>query len=412
MQVRLLTIGLMGLLSFSTWASSFSADGFLKKFKLVKNARQEVVAIRLKAASTTFNLKPFLNMLREDILAEQRRVKNLGFVDYEMEVDQKLLEMGLDPYAKDASQEVQALKESLLQIPHIPVEESFLALERSGLMRDFESRIKEALLQLDLSIVAHLDDPRFFYRRNVIYRVVTWALDQAKKRLSHIPVLNLASFVIVKVHDLLHEQRMFHHNMLLHYLELAPAGALGMGADEVDRAVSSIYEYRINATSYQESNRAAQDWTRYGWSKFYATVRAGNNRVRQLMTPMNGQGRFQQVQRISFGFAEFRESGERRIYHLMHNQHLFSSQPALAFDYGRPNKVRRDRALINLGQVALGFIPGIPNFLKNLTDTFLNSLHKEQRLMEGALVAYFDLQGNSLMIENLYKQNLNPYILR
>jgi hypothetical protein len=410
---RLCVTFAIGLLSFSAFAQELSSAGFQKRFKLVKNDQGETIAIRLKSVSMRFSLKPFLQQIKNDLVREQNRLKNLGFVDHETEVDQQLLAMGLDPYAKgDGAEEVRVVKESLLNIPNIDVDASFNAIERSGLMAEFQDRVQNALLQLDLSVVANLNDERYFYRRNVIYSVVSWALEQAKKRFSSVPLLNLASFVIVKVHNLLHEQRMFHHNMMLHYFENIPESALGMTKDEVDRAVSSIFEYRIGTTGLSESNRAALDWVRYGWGKFYVQERQGNTRVRNLLSPVMGQSRYLDYERVNFGFASFTTDGTRKIYNLLINQHMFSGKPALAYDYARPDKIRRDRALLNLAQVALGFIPGIPSFVKGLADNFLDSMHKEQRLMEGSLVAYFELNQNEEMVQNIYTQNINPYIVR
>jgi hypothetical protein len=39
-------------------------------------------------------------------------------------------------------------------------------------------------------------------------------------------------------------------------------------------------------------------------------------------------------------------------------------------------------------------------------------MHKEQRLLEGALVAYFELAGNAPMVKEVYRQNINPYLVR
>jgi hypothetical protein len=39
-------------------------------------------------------------------------------------------------------------------------------------------------------------------------------------------------------------------------------------------------------------------------------------------------------------------------------------------------------------------------------------MHKEQRLLEGALVAHFELTGNRPMMDAIYRQNINPYLVR
>ena len=115
---------------------------------------------------------------------------------------------------------------------------------------------------------------------------------------------------------------------------------------------------------------------------------------------------------MNFAFGEFSVEGNRKIYNLLANQHMFSNKPALAYDYSNPTKVKRERALLNLAQVALGFIPGIPGFIKSAANSFIDSMHKEQRLLEGALVAHFELTGNGVMVNEVYRQNINPYLVR
>ncbi len=400
-------------LALSTAALAQDATGFHKRFQIVKNAQGKNMAIRLKAISTRFTIMPFIEQVKNDLIEEQRRWRNKSAQEHEAYVDAQLLAMGLNPNkGGEEGQHAQDIRESLLNIPNIPVQQTFAALERDGLMGEFEGRIQDALIHLDLAAVAHLEDPRFHYRRNVAYAVVTWALDQAKKRFASVPLLNLASFVIVKVHDLLHEQRMFHHNMMLHYFERVPEAALGMTREEVDRAISSVYEYRIAPTDIMTSNRVARDFNRYGWNLFYAQLRMGNTRERELSMGFGDGVRYAERTRLNFGFSEFKNGADRKIYHLLMNAHMFSSKPALAYDFAKPDKVKRERALMNLAQVALGFLPVVPGWIKGPVDSFINSMHVEQRRLEGALVAHFDLNGDTAMMDTVYKQNINPYLVR
>lgn len=406
--IRLAFVLMMSLIATSAWADS-AAQGFQKRFQLVKNAEGKTVGIRLKTLSAAFSLRPFIDQVKNDLLEEQRRWSSKSAQEREEQIDAELIAMGLDPYAKEGEENAAAIKESLMNIPNIKVEESFQAIQATGLMKEFEAKISEALLQLDLALVANLEDPRFFYRHNVAYTVVNWALDQAKKRFASVPVLNLASFVIVKVHDLLIEQKTFHHNMLLHYFQVVPETELGMTKEEVDRAVSSIYEYRIDAVNYQESNTAARTWDRYGWNNFYIDLRLGNTRERNLSSD---QSRYATPVRLDFAFSEFTQDGSKKIFHLLANEHMLSGKPALAYDYANPTKVKRQRALLNLAQVALGFLPVVPGWIKSIVDSFIDSTNVEQRRLEGALVPFFEMNNNSAMVKAIYGQSSNPYLVQ
>jgi hypothetical protein len=399
------------LLAVSLPILASDRKGFNARFGLVKNAEGKVIAIRLKKAVTKFTIRPFIDQIKSDLMNEQDSFAQKSLAEKEQQIDSMLFSMGLNPYDKNSSGEDEArrIKESLLNLPNIDVHAAFHELASNGFWAEFERKLKEAMMYIDPSILTYHDDARFFYKKNVTYAVVTWALGEAQKRFSNLPLLNIASFVIVRVHDMMLEQRIFHHNMLLHYFETVKEGDLGMTKEEVDMAVSSVFEYKIQASNFSESNRAARDWMNYGMNNFYMMVRSGNGRVREWNDPIFG-GRFTNIKKIDFAFAEVSEKEARKIYHLHVNAHQFSSKPALAFDYSEPNRVKKNRALLNLAGVGLGFLP-IPGWIKSNVQTFIQSLYVQQVRMEGALVGYFEMNGNGSMMKNIYGQRANFYIV-
>lgn len=408
---RLFTLVFGVLLSFSAFAQDMALQGFNSRFTLVKNNEGKVTAVKLKKATTRFSIMPFIEQIKSDLMDEQQGFVALSEAQKEAEIDGMLFDMGLDPYAKDnGADEARKIKESLLNIPNINIEAAFKELNQRDFWREFEAKLHEAFLYIDPTVIANLEDPRFFYKKQVTYKVVAWALDQAKKRFSNLPILNIASFVIVRVHDMMMEQRHFHHNMLLHYFEAIPETKLGMTKEELDRTVSSIYEYRIDATDILSSNKAAKDWLNFGVNKFYAQVRSGNTRIRDWQSPFSGVA-FEDVKKVNFAFAEATQQGSKRIFHLHLNAHQFSSKPALAYDYSNPKRVKRNRALLNLGGVALGFIQ-MPGWIKGNIDNFIKSFYVEQVRMEGALIGYFESTGNQAMINRIYAQRANFYIVQ
>ncbi|MCM2348875.1 MAG: hypothetical protein NDI69_02570 [Bacteriovoracaceae bacterium] len=408
---RLIILSLGLLLSFSAFAQELAIQGFNKRFELVRDDQGKMTVIKLKKVTSKFSIMPFIEQIKSDLSKEQSEFVGLTEGQKEAEVDNMLYEMGLDPYAKsNGSEEAQRIKESIMNIANINVEDTFRELDKKAFWKEFESRLNEAFLFIDPTILANLEDPRFFYRREVTYQVVKWALEQAKKRFATVPVLNIASFVIVRVHEMMLEQRHFHHNMLLHYFETIPETKLGMTKEEVDRTVSSIFEYRIGATNIFESNRATADWLNYGMNKFYMQVRAGNTRIRNWEGPMTNVN-FENVEKLNFAFASVTHQGARKIYHLHHMNHSFSSKPSMAYDYSNPKKVKRNRALLNMAGVALGFIQ-IPGWIKSSVINFMDSMYVQQVRMEGALVGYFESTGDQAMINQIYSQRANFYIVR
>ncbi len=408
---RLIALSFGLLLSLTAFAQDLSVEGFNNRFTLVRNAEGKVTVIKLKKVVSSFSIKPFIEQIKNDLKAEQNSFNSLSGADKEEEIDGMLNDMGMDPYAKDnGSEEARRIKEALLNIPNIDVDAAFNDLDKKDFWAEFQAKLQEAFLFIDPTVVANLDDARFFYKRNVTYKVVAWALKEAQKRFSNVPVLNIASFVIVRVHDMMLEQRHFHHSMLLHYFETLPETKLGMTKEEVDRSVSSIYEYRIDAVNFMESNKAAADWLNYGMNNFYMLVRTGNTTIRDWQGPFTNV-RFNNIKKINFAFADVTNDNARQIYHLHVSAHQFTSKPALAYDYANPKRVKRNRAHLNLGGVALGFIQ-IPGWIKGSIDSFLKSMYVSQVRMEGALVGYFESTGDTAMINKIYAQRANFYIVQ
>jgi hypothetical protein len=407
---RLLQVIFCFVLSFSAWGSDLSLKGFEERFKLVKNEQNKITSIKLKKAVKTFTITPFIQQVKSDLLQEQESYQSFSDHEKMAEIDSFLLDLGFNPYSKNGEDEAKKIKEALLNLPNVDLNKVFYELSQGDFWQEFQDKLNEAFLFIDPTILVNLEDPRFFYKRNVTYKVVEWALRQAQKKFSGVPVLNIATFVIVRVHDMMLEQRHFHHNMLLHYFETIPETKLGMTKEEVDRAISSIYEYRIEVTGFSESQKAASDWLNYGINKFYMSVRAGNTKMRDWVSPLSTLG-FQNVKKLNFGFATVTEGGMKKIYHLHHNAHQFSSKPSLAYDYSNTTRVKRNRQLLNLASVALGFI-SIPDILKGSIESFVKSFYVQQVRYEGALVGYFESTGDVGMMNRIYAQRENYYILK
>ncbi len=398
-------LGLLIFLSFSL--NAFSAQdlsSFQKRFSLVKDETGKLTYVRMNMINKNWSISPYLYQIRDDI---KREIERMQSKSYQEEMDAFITKLEQE---SDKSSEVQeniiAIRDSLENLKNVNVDKFFKLAQSKGVLKKFQDELKKALMMLDLSVIASTEDPRYFYKRNVTYNVVKKAIEFAQDRFDNIPVLNLVSFVIVRVHELVLEQRLFHQNMMLHYLENVKEAEIGLTTDEANKVFSSIYESRIDVINYGESNRAANTWAKYGLSKFYAMVRIGNNRLRRSRHTMDSVGA-----RYNFAFFEAKEDGQRVVKNLIFKKHAFSKKMATAYNYDKPNEVRRFRSLLNLGQVGLAFLP-IPAWLKNQVDGFIESYYVEQKRLEGALIAYFDINGNKEMSQNIQNQLINPYILR
>jgi hypothetical protein len=407
---RLIIFSIVLLFSALGEAQDISLKGFQERFKLVRNEQNKITSIKLKKAVKTFTITPFIEQIKSDLFLEQESYQSFSDHEKVAEIDAFLMDLGLNPYTKNGEDEAKKIKEALLNLPNVDLNLIFKELNEGDFWREFQDKFNQAFLFIDPTILINLEDSKFFYKRNVTYKVVEWALRQAQKKFSQVPVLHIATFVIVRVHDMMLEQRHFHHNMLLHYFETIPETKLGMSKEEVDRAVSSIYEYRIDVTGFAESQKASADWQNYGINKFYISVRAGNSKIREWISPLSSLG-FQNVKKLNFAFASVTEAGGKKIYHLHHNAHQFSSKPSLAYDYSKTNRVKRNRQLLNIAHVAIGFIT-MPDILKGSIENFIKSFYVQQVRHEGALIGYFESTGDVNMINSIFSQRENLYILK
>jgi hypothetical protein len=224
----------------------------------------------------------------------------------------------------------QVIKDSVNVVGRLDVEGLMAAIQKPDVLAQYENKLTQEMSTLSLNSVANLRDSRYFYKRAVTYKVVTWALDYAKKHFSQIPLLNTASYVIVQVEKMIRERRTFHQNMLLHYFENFNEKELGMTKEEVDRAFSSIYESRIAWSNPMESTNAVNNWDRYGLNIFYTGVRAANTKVRN-MSDMGADVKT----RYNYAFLEVMENGERLVLNLFNNKHMFSFKPAITVSTSR-----------------------------------------------------------------------------
>lgn len=398
---KFLVVPTLLLFSLTTFAQ-VNLDGYEKRFNVVRDVDGNATYVKMNFFTKGFSLMPYVNQIKNDIKTEITRMRSKAY-GQEIEIFLEELEEGSEKSA-EVQENIFAIRDSLKNLDNIKVEKVFSELNRGGVLQKFREELEAALDKYSLAVIASTEDPRYFYKRNVTYEVVTRALEFAKSRFSDIPLLNLASFVIVKVHDLVLEQRLFHQNMLLHYLQNTNEVELGLTTEEADKIFSSIYESRIAAINYRESNQAAANWTKYGLNKFYGMVRTANNKLRRTTRSMQG------IERYNFAFFEAKVDGERLVYNLVHTKHSFSSKMAVAYNYEEPNKIQRFRSLLNLGQVGLGFLP-IPSWLKGQVEGFIESYYVEQKRLEGALVGYFEMNSNLVMARAIKANTINPYIL-
>lgn len=405
-----LTVGLLCVLVLSTTqAFAKSADAFNKRFQVIRSEDGKLIGVRDRTLPVKFSVAPYIAMIKSQLVQEQSLLRsNLASGEYESQVravldeDRELL-LSQGYTQKDYERYVQTVVDSLKQLAVVNVENVFTNPVFNEVVSKYEGKLTDAILLLDPTIMANVQDPTFFYKRNVTYKAVSWALDFARKRLSQIPILNTVSYIVVQVEKLITERRNFHQNMLLHYLENFDEKELGLTHDEVNMIWSSIYESRIPWYAFWESSSAKGNWMKYGVDNFYGNFRAATARLQKagaIYTSVDD--------RMNYAFQKVTYNNEKVVVNLFDNESMFQSRPAVAYNYDRPTQIARKRVMLTLAQLGLSFVP-LNASIKDTAGNFIKSYYAKQKITEGALYGYFESMGDDSGLRQVKVQYMNPF---
>lgn len=386
-----------------------SAEAFQKRFQVIRSDDGKLVGIRDRTLPVKFEVAPYVQMIKSQLKDEQALMaKSLASGEYEAHVKSVLNEdrdlfLSQGVTAAEYDKYVQRTIDSLKKLAVVNVDSVFTNPAFNEVVSKFEGKITDAIMLLDPTILANVNDPTFFYKRNVTYKAVSWALDFARKKLSNIPMLNTASYVVVQIEKLITERRNFHQNMLLHYLENFDEKDLGLTHDEVNMVWSSIYESRIPWSGFWESKKAKNNWMKYGVDNFYANYRAATAKLTKagsIYTEVND--------RMNFAFQRVVFNNEKVVVNLFDNESMFQGRPAVAYNFDRPTQIARKRIMLTLAQLGLSFVP-MSATIKDTAGNFIKSYYQKQKITEGALYGYFESMDETEGMGVIKAQYLNPF---
>lgn len=403
-------LAILTCLMFSFEALASNVESFHKRFQIIRAKDGKLVGIRDRSLPVSFSVRPYVEMVKSHLLEEQSLIATdslaPGIYDESVrellsEEEESFLANGGTP--TEFNQRVNEIITSLKELAALKTEQIFQNKEFNNVLGQYEVKMQNALLLLDPSMLANVQDSTFFYKKNTSYQAVSFGLSLAKKMLSEVPLLNTASYVVVEVEKMITERRNFHQNMLLHYLESYKEADLGLTPAEVNMIWSSIYESRIPWFAFWESKAAAANWEKYGVSNFYTNYRLGSSKLRANEINYTNIG-----ERLNFAFQVVEYKNEKVVINLFNNEHRFSKLPAVAYNYNRPKDVTRKRIMLNMAQLGLSFVT-LPSIVKDQVDGFIKSFYVGQKITEGALYGYFESQKDAKGMQVLQKQYLNPF---
>lgn len=398
MKTHQILVSFFVLVSLMSAAYSKTTEHFEKRFKFVKEDGK-IVSIIDNSISMNFGIRPYIEYIKQKIKEEQSLLE--GSLDYEGSV-RELFEDD-QAFTQQGKNQVDYLVKSLKELSQVNVDKVFNDPVFNEVINKFELKLRDVLANIDPRVIARPEDSRFFYRKAATYQVLQWGLNFAKKRLSSIPLLNTASYVLVEVEKMVRTRREFHQNMFLHYLNSFEEAELGLTEMEANHIFSSIYESRIPWFAFWESNKAVANWNSYGARSFFFGMRNATNRLRNLRGLYQSRG-----DRVTYSFQEVNFNGQEVIVNLFDNEGMFHGTPAVAFSKDEPRKIARKRILLQLAGLGVSFVP-VSQFIKDIVSNGLKSYYEKQTITEGALYGYFESMEDQNSIDQLKSQYLNPF---
>lgn len=395
----LVTVAVM-LLSLTAHAS---LERFQSRFEMVRQDGN-LVAVRDRSIKLNFSIMTYLKYIKEELIKEQSLMNGVDS-DYESNLENLFSDMdelqAIDSATGD--KKVKHIVNSMTSLSKMDFEAIFSNPAFVEVFTAMEGKLKDTLFYIDPALVAKPDNASFYYKRNVTYKIVSWALNYASKKLSSIPLLNTASYAITQIEKMMSTRRMYQQNLLLYYLETYSHEELGLTKEEADRVFSSIYESRIDWIAFWESADAKLDWLNWGGNKFYQNFRTATNRLRNFKDQYEGMG-----ERLNFSFQEVTFKGERVIVNLVDAQNMLDSRPAIAYSFDNPKKIMRQRAVLTLARLGLSFVT-LPAIVKDYMHDYIKSYYEKQQITEGTLLGYFESHGLMDDYSKLNRQFINAY---
>lgn len=410
---------------------------FDKKFKVSRDAQGLVSSVTYRLGVNNFSAEKILEGLIAEIKKINRISKlekaefakqaghnssmsaNTALTQHEAQVQQVIAEFYQDYELSLAKQEgaefahpqrdarVEQLKLSMESIQSDEVVEEFDQVAQSEYWKTFNAKLANILLKIRPEVLAVPNDQRYFFQRELITQAAKVIVTQAAKNIKSVPFLGLLSEIFGQVEEIISEQRMYNQNYLLYILENYKAEIFALTDKEAAGIISSIYQSRLGLMQLLQMKKMAEgDWTSYGWNSFYTQKRTANATLIKFEGLSYDPSA---TKRISSAFAIVNENGKKKIVNLFDKANMFSSKPALAYDFEKPNKVMITRFLVKLGKMGLGFVP-MPDVIKNFANKFADSTYAQQVITEGSLAAYFTIEGHAGLSTYFSRQTLNPFL--
>lgn len=153
-------------------AEAKSLDAFSKRFQIVRSNDGKLIGIRDLTLPTKFSIAPFVKMIKSQLLEEQTFIAQQGLNgNYEDSVKNVLNEDRDFEFTENQTQydqNVEVVVKSLKELAALNVDYIFSKPEFVEVVNKYEGKLSEAILLLDPTMIANVNDSTFFYKKCII----------------------------------------------------------------------------------------------------------------------------------------------------------------------------------------------------------------------------------------------------
>ena len=165
-----------------------------------------------------FKVRPYIEFIKTAIMHQQANFDE-SYINGLVEEEMKNGDKNHAPIIMDSMNEIRKLD----------VRGIFSNPKFNDVISKYEKELGDALSILSFGVSGQHGKTNILYYRRLTYEVTLIASSSQRDGCSsNVPVLNTAMYVIVEVEKLIRERRLYHQNMLLHYLDKLTPEQLGL----------------------------------------------------------------------------------------------------------------------------------------------------------------------------------------
>jgi len=397
--MKSLILAIMAL--FTSFAHASDLEYFKQRFLLKRNEQGVLVQVvdrSLQSFEQQVRSKEFIIDSLKDLLRANQLLQAQGLnIDLSAQVKRTLSSNQDSDFVSSGQRIIAALDsdkiQQLIDLPQWP--QIFERLDQ----------VVESY-QETFATLAYPQNKLYFYKRHVAAEISKGITSLVKSVLPFGAWLDIVNFLSKRFIDLLMENKRYHHNILLSYLQTYSASDLGMGQVEKNKVLSSLMDEEVNFYAVWDLFGACKNWPGYGQKRYSKKL----GKISKAIKKHAKHYRSIDEQWGDYFYLATNKKGKQVVLNFADGVYYFTSFPSTSIQLERRWAYVVERSVYELTKFAIRFLPW--GFVSTVVDPLLNIRYKSQIEHEGALWAQIEGEGNDPydLAKDLLRQTLNPFI--